>query len=108
MKFYGKIGFVEEDVETAPGVFESKITEREYYGEYVRNMSSRTENSGGANDNIIIENNISIVADPYAYEHSHNMKYVESMGAKWKITKVEVQRPRIILTTGGVYNAKPR
>jgi len=28
------------------------------------------------------------------------------MGAKWKITNVEVQYPRLILTIGGVYHAQ--
>ena len=106
-KFHGKVGYAVR-VETGLDKWEDQITEREYYGDYVRNLSSRTENSGGVNDNIVIENCISIVADPYAYEQSHNMKYVESMGALWKITRVEIQRPRIILTTGGIYNAKPR
>ena len=32
------------------------------------------------------------------------MRYVEFMGAKWKISSVEVQYPRLILTVGGVYN----
>lgn len=104
-KFHGKVGYAVR-VETGLDIWEDKIVEREYYGDYNRNLSSRTENSGGVNDNIVIENNVSIVADPYAYEHFHHMKYVEFMGAKWKITKVEVQRPRIILTTGGVYNGK--
>jgi hypothetical protein len=26
------------------------------------------------------------------------------MGTKWKVTEAEVQRPRIILTLGGVWN----
>lgn len=104
-KFYGKVGYAER-VKTKPGVYEDMITEREYFGDYVRNLSSRTESSGGVNDDIVVDNAISIVADPYAYQHFHHMKYVESMGAKWKIVKVEVQHPRIILTTGGVYNGK--
>jgi hypothetical protein len=33
------------------------------------------------------------------------MLYVEFMGTKWKITNVEVQYPRLILSVGGVYNA---
>lgn len=32
------------------------------------------------------------------------MRYIEFMGAKWKITNIEVQYPRLILTVGGVYN----
>lgn len=102
-KFYGVIGYTER-VETKPGVWSDVITERKYYGDYVRNISSKYQSSGSVNDNIVIDNNISIVADPYAYQHFHLMKYVVTMGTKWKIEKVDPQYPRIILTTGGVYN----
>lgn len=104
-KFYGKIGYAER-VKTKPGVWEDQITEREYFGDLTRNMASRTESSGNVNDNINITNAISIVADPFARDNFHLMKYVEYMGAKWKITNVEIQYPRLILTTGGVYNGE--
>lgn len=102
-KYYGAVGYAER-VETAPGVWRDEITERNYVGDYTRPWSSRTTSSGEVNDDIVIENAISIVADPYAYEHFHNIKYVMSMGAKWKVISAEVQHPRIILTTGGIYN----
>lgn len=104
-KFYGTVGYVIRE-KTKPGVWEDKVTERQYYGDYVRFTSSRTESTDGVNDNIVIENNISIVADPYAYEHFHHIKYIKSEGIAWKVTKVDPQYPRIILTTGGVYNGK--
>ena len=101
-KFYGKIGYI-ETVEVEPGLWEEQIIERPYYGDLTRN-TSRFQSSGGVNDNINISNNISIVADPYANENFQHMRYVEFMGAKWKITNTEVQYPRILLSTGGVYN----
>lgn len=101
-KFYGKIGYV-ETVETKPGVWTEKISERNYYGELIRN-TRRLENSGNVNDNINIANEISIVADPFAYKNFHSIRYVEFMDSKWKISSVEVQYPRLILTIGGLYN----
>lgn len=101
-KFYGKIGYI-DTVETEPGIWEEQIVEREYYGDLTRN-TSRFQQSGGVNDNINISNNISILADPYANENFQHMRYVEFMGAKWKIDNVDIQYPRIILTVGGVYN----
>ena len=101
-KYYGKIGFA-ESVESAPGVHVEKIVERNYYGELVRN-SRRLQSANQLNDNINISNEISILADPFANQNFHLMRYVEYMGAKWKITNVEVQYPRLILTVGGVYN----
>ena len=101
-KFYGAIGYV-ETVETSLGVWEEQITERNYYGELVRN-TSRFQVSDQVNDNVNIANEISVIADPFATQNFHAMRYVEFMGAKWKITNVEVRYPRLILTIGGVYN----
>ena len=101
-KFYGNIGYI-QTVETEPGIWTEQVTEKPYYGDVTRNIS-RFQTSGEVNDNITMNNVISIVADPYANENFQYMRYVEYMGAKWKITNVEVQRPRIILTIGGVYN----
>lgn len=101
-KFYGNIGFA-ESVETEPGVWVQEVTSRPYYGDLVRNFR-KLENSGGVNDNINISNEISIVSDPYANQNFHLIKYVEFMGTKWKVSNVEVQYPRLILTVGGLYN----
>ncbi len=103
-KFYGAIGYI-TTVETKPGVWEEQITERSYYGDVTRN-TRRWSDSSNLNDNLNIANTISIVADPFAYENFHSMKYVEFMGAKWKVSNVEVQYPRLILTVGGVYNGE--
>lgn len=101
-KYYGVIGYA-ETVETAPGVYEEQITERNYYGELVRN-TRRLQTSDQVNDDINIANEISIIADPFATQNFHAMRYIEFMGAKWKITNVEVRYPRLILTIGGLYN----
>lgn len=101
-KFYGKIGYAEE-TETSPGVWENSITERESSGDVIRN-TRRMQPSSNLNDNLEINNQISILADPYASLNFHKMLYVEWMGALWKITNVEVIRPRLLLTIGGVYH----
>ena len=101
-KFFGKIGYA-ETVETTPGVWEEKIAEREYFGDLIRNTRS-LQSGEQLNDNINISNEISIVADPFAYENFHSMRYVEFMNAKWKISSIEVQYPRLILSVGGLYN----
>lgn len=101
-KFYGVIGYA-ETVETKPGVWKEQITEKTYYGDLVRNIR-KLQTTDQLNDDINVANEISIVADPFANENFHSMRYVEFMGAKWKISNVEVQYPRLILTTGGVYN----
>lgn len=101
-KFYGKVGYC-ETVETAPGVFSETITEKKYYGDVTRN-SRRLSKGEGLNDDITVGNNISIVADAYAYEHFFAIRYVEWAGARWKVDNVEVKRPRLQLTLGGVWH----
>lgn len=104
-KWYGKIGYA-ETVETEPGIWVEQITERSYFGDSIRN-TRLLQNSGGINDNINIGNQISIVADPYANQNFHAMRYVEFMGSRWKITNVDVQYPRLILTIGGLSTDGP-
>ncbi len=102
-KFFGVIGFNEETIETSPGVWEQQIVERQYYGDLLRN-NRRLQSSGQLNDDIDISNEISIIADPYANTNFHSIRYVEFMGSKWKVSSVDVQFPRLVLTLGGLYN----
>lgn len=101
-RFCGNIGYAIQ-TETSPGVWEDNIVVHTYRGDVNRNVRRR-ESSGNLNDNINISNEISIIADEFAYENFHSIVYVEFMNAKWKVTDIEVQRPRLTLTIGGVYN----
>lgn len=102
-RFYGKIGFSMMK-ETKPGVWKDEFVEREYYGDLTRSMR-KLQTGEGPNDDVNVANQVEIVADPFANENFHAMRYVEMMGAKWKVTDVEVRYPRLVLTIGGVYNA---
>lgn len=101
-KFYGVIGYA-KTVETAPGVWTEQITERRHFVDVNRN-SRRLATTADINDGISINNEFSIVADPFAAQNFHSMRYIEYMGTKWKISNVDVRYPRLILTPGGVYN----
>jgi hypothetical protein len=101
-RFHGKVGYG-ESTETSPGVWEDVITERLYYGDVVRN--SRTLVDGeDLNQDISVGNSISIVADAYANGHIFAIRYVEWAGTLWTVPTVEVERPRLILRLGEVYN----
>lgn len=104
MKFHGKVGFVEY-AETKPGVWTNVVTEREYAGDLKR-KNNRFVSGQQVNDNLAINNQIEIIADPYINEHFPSIKYVEWKGTKWKVTSVEDQFPRLILTMGEVYNGQ--
>lgn len=103
-KFFGAIGFA-YTVESSPGVYTEEIIERNYSGDLIRNIR-RLQTSGQVNDDLNISNQISILADPYAQQNIYMMRYATFMGAKWKITDVQVEYPRLLLTLGGVYNGQ--
>ena len=102
-RWCGVIGYA-ETLEIEPGVWSEEFTERRYYGDLLRN-SRRLQGSQQVNDDITISNQISILADPYAVQHFHAIRYAELFGTKWKVSSVEVQYPRLILELGGIYNA---
>ena len=100
-KWSGKVGFGFSK-EMVPGVWTDSITERKYVGDMIRN-SSRNQSGNNLNDDIHIMNKISIISDPYAELNMQAIRYVTVKGQKWKVSDVEVQRPRLILSMGDVY-----
>lgn len=104
-KFYGMIGF-ETLSESAPGVWKPTITEHPYSGDVIRNNPRWQPSPDSTNENLNVNNQISILSDIFANQNFQKMRYVEFMGGKWKISSVDVQYPRLILTMGGVYNGK--
>ena len=104
-KWYGKVGYA-VNAETEPGIWEEQITEIPYYGDVKSDHFKRQQSSNQVNDNIIISNVISIVADPFAYQNCSNIAYAEYLGTKWKVTDIDPQFPRLLLTLGGVYNGE--
>jgi len=109
-RFSGKVGYLitaEEYIDGEPtGVWKEKYVERPYFGD-LNQLTSRWSSGSNLNDDIVISNSVSIVADPFAYENFQNMRYVVWRGQKWKVESIDVQTPRIILSLGGVYNADP-
>lgn len=103
-KYYGKIGYA-ETIEGTDGVWYETIIERPYYGDVIRNVR-KLEKGYDINDNVVVNNTISIVSDAYANHNFFAIRYAEWMGAKWKVTNVEVQSPRLLLTIGDVYNVQ--
>jgi hypothetical protein len=101
-KFFDVVGYG-ESVEISQGVWDDVITEVKYFGDVIRN-TRQFEDSQKVNNDLTVGNSISIVADAYANEHIFAMRYVRWQGALWIVKTVEVQRPRLILRLGGVYN----
>lgn len=105
-RFYGKVGFAvtEPNEEGPPSVWDAKIEERYYAGELLKNYSRLEKSSDSTNDNLNIANDVRILADPYARNPFHTIRYIEWLGALWKVTAVMEDYPGLRLTIGGLYN----
>ena len=90
MRFFGKIGF-EETTETDPGIWEETITERTYQGDVNRNQRRWQEQQESINDKLNISNEISVLADNFMLENLGLMRWVEFNGTKWKISWINIQ-----------------
>jgi hypothetical protein len=101
-KYHGKVGYG-TSVEESPGVFVDHIIERSYFGDVIRNTRKLVQGEN-LNQDLSVDNSISIVADAYAREHFFAIRYVEWAGVLWVVSDVEVQSPRLILQLGEVYN----
>ena len=105
-KYHGYVGYA-VDVQAYPGVWEEQITEHEYFGDVIKNRMN-IQQTATVNAGISISNSISIsisiVGDPFAYDNFYAIRYVTYLGKKWTVTGIEINRPRLILTLGGLYN----
>ena len=101
-KFYGIIGF-SDSKETSKGVWEPDIYEQAYYGDIVKDYRS-WEKGQKVNDDFSINNQFSIIADPYLLKNFRQMKYIVYMGVKWRISSIEIQETRLLISVGGEYN----
>jgi hypothetical protein len=101
-KFYGVIGYAIQ-AETSPGVWENQVIEKSYRGDILLSQQ-RWQKSEKANNDLSLDNSISVIADVYAYINSGFMKYIVLHGQKWSINSLAISRPRIVLQIGGLYN----
>lgn len=101
-KFFGVIGYATTQ-ETSSGIWEDILTERQYYGDVVRN-TRKLEEGTSLNNDLSIGNSFSVMADGYAMDNFYAMRYIEWRGSFWTISDVEVKAPRLLLRVGGLYN----
>ena len=105
-RFYGEVGYSSDGgaVETKPGVWvQTDVVERKYHGKEKR-LSKDVEVADKVNDDFTVGNLLSILADPYALNNFSKILYVRWQNQVWKVTKVDVKRPRLELRLGGVYH----
>ena len=103
-RFYGKIGFAEQK-EVKPDVWKDVIVERPYVGSFVRN-TIRWNQGSEINDDVRLDEAVSIISDPYILQHSAVIRYVDWQGTKWKIMSIQINYPRVILQLAGEYHGQ--
>lgn len=102
-RYAGKVGFLNGQKETSPGVWEEAYDERLMTGNLTQ-QGFTPQNGEVVNTGVVMANTISVVGDRYSFENFSNIRYATYMGNKWRVTSVEVVRPRIILQLGTIMN----
>lgn len=101
MKWFGEIGFREE-IEEEPGVWKPIVVPKQFYGDILRD-SWREVQGEKINPDLHISNKLSVVADQYLQNNFHKIAYVTFGGAKWTVSGVEVNYPRLTMDLGSLY-----
>lgn len=107
-KFAGLVGYVTQE-ESAPGVWSPVENPKPMKGDIIRQSStngngSRIGDTGKVNDDITLGHRVSLLGDAYAFENYFSIKWVQIGSKKWTVTSVEMQRPRVIVSLGGLWN----
>ena len=106
-KFCGKIG-ISQTVETRVGIYEEQVREHPVYGDLLKSPVIKNVETSNLNDDIRINNEISILADSYIVENASAIKFIRLSSSpdstKWKVASVTLDYPRMTLIVGGVYN----
>lgn len=103
-KFAGSVGYITE-VESKPGVWTPSETVRMMYGDVLRGAMV-PQSTETFNKNVVLQHRISLVGDTHAFANFYDIRWLMYNGVKWEVTMIEVARPRIILTLGGIYSGK--
>lgn len=101
-KFAGWVGYVTQE-ETSPGVWSPMDNPKRMRGDIIRQNVNHQDN-GKVNGDISLNHRVSLIGDKYAFNNVHFIKWVEFNNLKWEVTSVELQRPRIIVSLGGLWN----
>ena len=105
-KYSGMLGYVMPAKEDPPGIWKpSAVVEKLGRGDLIR-QTITNEDVSGLSDGININNQISIIMDPFVNKNLESLKYAILYGARWEIQSLSINRPRVILTLGGVYNGE--
>lgn len=101
-KFAGLVCYGSQ-VEIAPGVWDTDEKILMMKGDRIRQNANIRE-SDKVNGDIALGHRVSLIGDAYAFDNYYNIKWIEIDGRKWTVSSIEIQRPRLILDIGGLWN----
>ena len=101
-RYAGLVTYVSQ-VESRPGVW-TDVAESHFMKGDVLRLGLSVQNDDKVNSDISLNHRVSLVADEYALGNYQDIKYIEVDGRNWEVVSIEVQRPRIIVTLGGLWN----
>lgn len=101
-KFSGLVGYTSKE-ETTPGVWSTVENPRKMKGDIIR-QGANYSSSNHISDDVSLNHRVSLIGDAYAFDRYYDIKWVEIDSIKWKVESIEIQRPRIIVSIGGVWN----
>lgn len=101
-RFAGTVGYTVQE-ETTPGVWTTVEKTRKMKGDIMKQVASH-QSSEYLHDDVVLSHRVSLIGDAYAFDNYFNISWVKMDTQKWKVASIEVDRPRIIVTLGGVWN----
>lgn len=106
-RYYGSVGYaICSENPANSGVWKNTIVERNYYGDIIKNSIRSNIASNSINNTLSSNDTISVIADAYALDNYMNIKYAEVNGVRWNVTSIDIQRPRLLLYLGSIYNGE--
>lgn len=103
-RYAGLVTYVTQ-AETRPGVWTEVVEQHFMKGDMLRKGSS-FQNGDKVHSDVSLNHRVSLVADDYALGNYYDIKRLEVDGKQWVVESIEIQRPRIIVTLGGLYNGE--
>lgn len=98
MKYHGKLGFVLTE-QTSPGTWTPRTEIREVTGDVLQ-RTIRESDTQTINPDVTFDQQISFLYDSFMTQNMFVMEWIEWMGKRFKISKIDIRPPRMIITMG--------
>lgn len=94
------------DLNHETGEYESGGIEEHKFGADLTRLNNNVQTGNKLESDLKLDMAFQVIASKWLYSNFQWIRYIKFNGAYWTITNVQVQRPRLILQAGGIYNGK--